>query len=720
MPELFLELLCEEIPARMQVRAAGDLKKMVTDRLVDEGLVYEAARAFVTPRRLTLVIDGVPARQPDSREERKGPRVGAPDKAIDGFLRGTGLSSVEEAEVRKDEKKGDFYVAVIEKKGRVAEEVIAEIVPAVIRDFPWPKSMRWGAASSAPGTEWSPENAKGSSSLRWVRPLESILCTFGPATEDPVVLDFEIDGIEAGNETRGHRFMAADTVHVRRFEDYEQKLRAAKVMIDPEERKDVILHGARDLALANGLELIEDDALLAEVAGLVEWPVPLMGGFDESFLDIPPEVIRSTIKANQKCFVLNNAKTGKLANAFILTANLEAMDGGKEIVAGNERVIRARLSDAKFFWETDKKTPLEHRLPKLNEIVFHAKLGSVHDKAHAIARLAMDLADAIPGAEVKSCEQAALLAKADLVTEMVGEFPELQGLMGAYYARNDGLSDDIAEAIRLHYAPLGPKDDVPKTPTAAVAALADKFYNLVGFFGIDERPTGSGDPYALRRAALGIIRIVLENGLRLSLKEWFETTARYYGAIGENALEHWTDAYDVNEALLSFFIERLKVHLRNEGKRHDLIDAVFALESQDDLLLIVRRVEALAGFLDSDDGANLLTGYRRAANILRAEEKKDGVAYEGVPDPVFFKLPQETALFEAIGEADGAVKSALRDEDFEAAMFAMSKLRGPLDAFFEHVTVNDDNPIVRRNRLCVLNRIREDTIKVADFSRIEG
>ncbi|MCB1493060.1 MAG: glycine--tRNA ligase subunit beta [Rhodobiaceae bacterium] len=706
MPELLLELFSEEIPARMQARAADDLKKMVTDRLVDAGLVYEAARAFVTPRRLTLVVDGVPVRQPDRKEEKKGPRVGAPEQAVEGFLRGAGLSSIDEATIQSDPKKGDFYVAVIEQKGRDAKDVIAEIVPDVVKAFPWPKAMRWGAA--------------GPDALRWVRPLQAIVCTFGAATEEPDVVDFEVGGLTAGNVTYGHRFMAPEPIEVRRFDDYEHKLRAAKVMLDRDERKDAIRHAAKDLALANGLDLVEDEGLLEEVCGLVEWPVPLIGRFDESFLAVPDEVIRATIRANQKCFVLKSQGTGALANRFILTANVIASDGGAEIIAGNERVIRARLSDAKFFWDQDLKTPLEYRLPKLNDLIFHAKLGTVHDKAHAMARLAMDLAEVVPGANRKQCEQAALLAKADLVSDMVGEFPEVQGIMGGYYARNDKLSDAVATAIRDHYLPQGPSDPVPTEPVAIVTALADKLYNLVGFFGIDERPTGSRDPFALRRAALGVIRIILENGLRLKLTEWLDATAKVYGAIGEDALANWTDKYDVNATILDFFADRLKVHLRDEGQRHDLIDAVFALPGQDDLLMIVRRVEALGRFLDTEDGTNLLAGYKRAANILRAEEKKDGVAYEGAPDPKFFEQDEERALYDALSKATADAGHALHAEDFEAAMAALSTLRGPVDAFFDDVTVNAENGIVRRNRLCLLNRIREATLKVADFGRIAG
>jgi len=652
---------------------------------------------FAGARRLTLVIDGLPEKSADVSDERKGPRVGSPDKAIEGFLRAAGLKSVDEAEIVSDEKKGDFYVARIEKKGRATSDVIAELIPNVIRQFPWPKSQRWGAGK-----------------LRWVRPLHSILCLLGGKT-----VAFDVDGIASGNETRGHRFLSSGAITVKDFADYEKKLRDAHVILGSQERQNLILEGAQALAKKASLELVEDDALLAEAAGLVAWPVVLMGSFDEEFLDVPPEVIITAIKKHQKCFSLRDGKSGKLANKFILVSNLVADDGGKAIIAGNERVVRARLSDAKFFWDKDRKHTLESRLPKLNELIFHEKLGTVHDKAHAIARLAMDLSEAVPGANKKQCEQAAILAKVDLVTDMVGEFPDLQGLMGRYYALNDGLPEDVADAIAQHYSPLGPTDAVPTTPVAIVTAISDKLYSLVGFFGIDERPTGSRDPYALRRAALGMIRISLENGLRLNLMPWFTRTAEVYRDIGENVLKNWTDIYDVNEELLSFFHDRLKVYLRDRGARHDLIDAVIS-DGADDLLMIVARVKALGNFLETDDGANLLAGVKRAQNILRIEEKKDKRSFDGSPDESLLKDKDEKGLAKAITDASKTASAAVAKEDFEGAMAAMAKLRPPVDAFFDNVTVNTDDPKLRENRLKLLNQIREATLAVADFSKIEG
>ena len=699
MAELLLELFSEEIPARMQSRAAKDLQRLVTEALKAAGLNFDDARAFATPRRLALGVTGLTEHSPELREERKGPRVGAPEKAVRGFLKAAGLTGLEQVEIVSDEKKGDYYLAAIERPGRAAGEVIAEIVPEIVAKFPWPKSMRWRSGS-----------------LRWVRPLHSVLCVL-----DGAAVPFQIDGIESGAVTFGHRFMAPGPISVSGIEDYLGKLKSAFVVLDTHARRQIILEHGRRTADAHGFELVEDEALLAENAGLAEWPVVLMGAFDEAFLQVPAEVLTTSMKAHQKCFSLRDPKTGALANRFMLVSNLVAEDGGGSIIEGNERVIDARLSDAKFFWEQDRKHSLESRLPKLNDIIFHAKLGSMHDKSHAVARLAMDLSEAVPGADKRECEQAAILAKADLVTEMVGEFPEWQGVMGRYYALNDGLSDDVADAIAAHYAPLGPSDAVPDQPTAIVAALADKLYGLVGFFGIDERPTGSRDPYALRRAALGVIRIVLENDLRLSLLPWFERTSQVYRDIGENVVaEHWTGDYDVGEELLGFFADRLKVYLRDRGARHDLIDAVFALGDHDDLLMIVKRVEALGSFLESDDGANLLIGAKRAQNILRIEEKKDKRSYDGAPDANLLKDEQEKALSKAIGEVAKAAELAIRGEDFEAAMAAMAKLRAPVDGFFDHVTVNADDPKLRENRLKLLAQIRATTLKVADFSRVEG
>jgi glycyl-tRNA synthetase beta chain len=743
MPELLLELFSEEIPARMQARAAEDLRKAVTDRLVEAGLVYDGAKAFVTPRRLALSVHGVPARQPDVREEKKGPRVGAPENAIAGFLKAAGLKSIADAKVQPD-KKGDFYVAVIEKQGRTAIEVIGEILPAVIRTFPWPKSMRWGPESKEPGA------------LGWVRPLHSIVATFGPETEDPDVVPFAIDSIAAGNETRGHRFLAPQPFTVRRLADYMAKLDRAKVVLDAERRRNIILTEAKQLAFAQGLELVEDDGLLAEVAGLVEWPVVLMGSFDEKFLRIPEEVIRATIHNNQKCFVLRDAAHAKLVNKFLLVSNIEAMDGGRAIVAGNERVIRARLSDAKFFYETDLKTRLEDRLPKFKDIIFHEKLGTQAERIDRIERLADELAPLV-GADVEKAKRAARLCKADLLTEVVGEFPEVQGTMGKYYAEAQGEDEAVAHAIEDHYKPKGPDDLVPSDPVSTAVALADKIDTLVGFWAIDEKPTGSKDPYALRRAALGIIRLILEGKIRVSLISALTRPLRFSVVhmnvamqrmlqslpaennpeITQRMLQLGAQASEIGNrlrfsaptqndelvllrSLIGFFADRLKVQLREQGARHDLVDAVFALEGQDDLVLIVRRVESLGKFLDTDDGKNLLAGYKRATNIIRIEEKKDKREYIGAPDPQLYQLPEEKALAEAITAAKSDAERAVATEDFESAMRAMAKLRPYVDAFFGKVTVNVDDKALRENRLRLLNEIRAATRAVADFSKIEG
>jgi glycyl-tRNA synthetase beta chain len=698
MPDLLLELFSEEIPARMQAKAADDLRRMVTDKLVAEGLVYEGAKAFATPRRLALTVHGIPARQADLKEERKGPRVGGPEAAIAGFLKAAGLSSLDEAQIQRDPKKGDFYVALIEKPGRATLDVLAEILPVIIRIFPWPKSMRWGARSARPGA------------LSWVRPLHAITATFGLETEEPDVVKFAIDGIETGQTTFGHRFMAPQAVAVRRFEDYEAKLLEAKVVLDPERRKDTILTDAKQLAFAQGFELVEDQVLLDEVAGLVEWPVVLMGSFDQEFLSIPGEVIRATIRNNQKCFVLRDPKTEKLANKFILTSNIEASDGGKAIVAGNERVIRARLSDAKFFYETDLKTKLEDRLPKFEQIVFHEKLGTQGERIKRIERLAAEIAPLV-GADVEKTKRAAHLAKTDLLTDVVGEFPELQGLMGKYYALAQGEDASVAAASEEHYKPQGPNDRVPTDPVSVAVALADKIDTLVGFWAIDEKPTGSKDPYALRRAALGVIRLIVENKLRFPiLKAAAAASVDRSTKVGLDQL-----ASD----LLSFFADRLKVQLREQGARHDLVDAVFALEGQDDLLMVVRRVEALGKFLDTDDGKNLLAGTKRASNILSIEEKKDKRKFDGAPEPSLYSLAEEKALADAIDLAKVGASVAVMNEDFESAMSAMAKLRPAVDAFFDKVKVNDDDPKVRENRLTLLNEIRVATRAVADFSKIQ-
>ncbi|MEF2070487.1 glycine--tRNA ligase subunit beta [Consotaella aegiceratis] len=777
MPDLLIELRSEEIPARMQRKAAGDLRKLVTDGLVDAGLTYEGAREYWTPRRLALDVRGVTAKSKDVAEERKGPRVDAPPKAIEGFLRGAGLASVDEAEVRSDPKKGDFYVAVVRKPGRTAEAIVADLMPGIVRDFPWPKSMRWGAASRQPG------------SLRWVRPLHSILCTFGPETEEPVVVEFEVDGLKSDRMTVGHRFHAPDEIRVRRFDDYAASLDRAFVVLDAERRKDMIRHDAENLAFAKGLEVVPDEALLEEVSGLVERPVTLMGEFDEAFLDIPPEVVQLTIKANQKCFVTRpHGGNGRLANQFVLVSNIAAKDGGAEIARGNGKVVAARLSDALYFWETDQgdlpdlsslkpsadklgldlSKPLDQRMAKLDAlgVTFHAKIGTQGERVQRIAALAETIAETLwpDGAELGGetvsvdtlkglARRASLLAKADLTTEMVGEFPELQGLMGRYYSALQGEHPSVQAAVEEHYKPLGPSDRVPTDPVAIAVALADKLDILVGFWAIDEKPTGSKDPYALRRAALGVIRLVLENGLRLRMT-----------------------ALSASSDLLSFFHDRLKVQLRESGARHDLVDAVLSSGrddaasisplvgempgkaeggrtqdadaavppsglppisptrgeisqsekessasafARDDLFDITRRVAALGAFLDTEDGQNLLAGFRRAANILAAEEKK-GTRIAGSVDLSLLAEHEEKALAGAIDRAELQLDEALKVENYEHAMAALADLRAPVDAFFDKVLVNAEDEAVRANRLALLTRIREATQKVADFSRVAG
>ncbi|MDE1172544.1 MAG: glycine--tRNA ligase subunit beta [Parvibaculaceae bacterium] len=688
MSELLLELFSEEIPARMQKRASEDLQRLMLEGLKEAGVEPAAARAFVTPRRLTLLLEGLPARTPDTREEKKGPKVGAPEQAIQGFLRGAGLASIEEAQIQED-KKGAFYIATIEKPGRATADVIAALLPQIMRSFPWPKSMRWGTRS-----------------LRWVRPLQSILCLFAGE-----IVPFEIEGIAAGDVTRGHRFMAPESFSVANFDDYVAKLCSAEVILDSAERARIIRAGAKELAQEAGLKLVEDEALIAEVAGLVEWPVPLLGAIDDEFMAVPQEVLTSTMRANQKYFALTDGN-GKLAPRFVVVANLIAEDGGKAIVNGNERVLRARFSDARFLWEQDRKVRLEERLPQLEKVVFQAKLGTVREKAERVAKLARELAAFVPGADADKAEIAGRLAKADLVTGMVGEFPELQGLMGSYYAKADGLGDEIAGAIAEHYSPVGPSDDVPASPLGKVVALADKIDTLTGFWAIDEKPTGSKDPYALRRAALGVVRIILEGDLRVNLKNVVSlqsakplSLVEILGGTGN---------------LIEFFADRLKVYLRDRGARHDLVDAVFALESQDDLVLIVKRVEALGAFLATEDGANLLAGYKRASNILRIEEKKDGVSFDEAPDASLFAQDEERTLAAAIDRAVDDAKKAVAAEDFVGAMSGLASLRGPVDAFFDKVTVNADDAALRANRLKLLARIRAALNEVADFSRIEG
>jgi glycyl-tRNA synthetase beta chain len=722
MSELLLELLSEEIPARMQLRAAEDLKRLVVDGLKARGLEVGDARAYSTPRRLTLVIENVPAGSPAISEEKKGPRVGAPDQAVQGFLKSAGLSSIKDATVVKDEKKGDYYVAKIEKPGRAAPEIVSETIVEVAAKFPWPKSMRWG-----------------SSPFQWVRPLQSVLCLLGGK-----VVPFEINGVAAGHETRGHRFLGPDPFKVKSFADYEEKLAAHHVMLDPEKRVAAISEQAHKLAKEAKLELVEDEALLAENAGLTEWPVVLLGSFEKAFLEVPGEVLMTSMKTHQKCFSLRDPKSKKLANKFLLVANLVAKDGGGQIVSGNEKVIRARLSDAKFFWEQDLKHPLGEMAGKLAGITFHEKLGSQKDRVERIEQLAFELAGACD-ADPQDARRAAGLCKADLVSEMVGEFPELQGLMGRYYAEHVGTKPEIARAIELHYKPKGPTDTVPREDqgdaVAVAVALADKLDTLVGFWAIGEKPTGSGDPYQLRRAALGVIRIVLENDLRVPLLSIVDSAttlveksthalaqAEAKKKPGINLVAHgvalveWSGrkvrANSVD--LLSFFADRLKVFLRDQGKRHDLIDAVFALGGQDDLALIVRRVEALDAFLKTDDGTNLLAGVKRAANILSIEEKKDKKSYAGPYDLSLLKEKEETALAAAIEAVKQDTVAAIQVENFAGAMRALSELRAPVDQFFEKILVNADDAKIRENRLRLLSEIRAATQTVADFSKISG
>jgi glycyl-tRNA synthetase beta chain len=736
MADLLLELFSEEIPARMQARAADDLKRLVSEGLAGGGLSFSSAEAESGPRRLVLHVEGLPSRSADVREERKGPRVGAPEKAIEGFLKSAGLASLSDCETRNDGK-GDFYVAVIEKPGAPAADIIARVVPEVIRKFPWPKSMRWGAGR-----------------LRWVRPLHSILCLL-----DGKVVPFAIEGIESGGMTFGHRRSAGagEGIPVTGWEDYGERLKAANVVLARAERVGSIGAQAAKLAAAEGLALVEDEALVEENAGLAEWPVVLAGTFDADFLDVPQEVLITAMRAHQKCFSLRQPASGALANRFLMVANQQAKDGGKAIVAGNERVIRARLSDAKFFWDNDRKRKLDSLLPALDQITFHEKLGTQGDRVQRLMRLAGRIAEQI-GANIERAERAASLCKADLLSETVGEFPELQGLIGRYVALEQQVEGETANAIANHYKPIGQGDTVPTEPVSIAVAVADKLDMLVCFWDIDERPTGSKDPYGLRRAALGMIRIILENNLRVRLFELtpitlselyvrrrFSNLEQQYEAatfldaaeLGTNIKSQVarqaqpdkarefsertaTQALETSHKLLVFLADRLKVHLRERGARHDLIDAVFSLGGQDDLLMIVSRVEALGRFLATDDGANLLTGVKRGQNILRIEEKKDKRAYDGAPDPKLLTEPQEKALAKAIGEVTEDARKALETEDFEGAMSALARLRAPVDAFFDKVTVNAPDTALRENRLKLLSQIRAATLEVADFSRIEG
>ncbi|MFC5737059.1 glycine--tRNA ligase subunit beta [Sinirhodobacter huangdaonensis] len=686
MPDLLIELFSEEIPARMQPGAREALKKLVTDGLVEAGLTYAHAAAFSTPRRLTLALEGLSAESPTLREERKGPSTGANEKAIEGFLRSTGLT-LEQLEVR-DDKKGQVYFAVVEKPGRTAPEIVAEVLEKTIRTFPWPKSMRWGSGT-----------------LKWVRPLHSILCLLTTEAGAEVV-DLEVEGIRSGNTTEGHRFMAPGRFAVTGFDDYVAKLKAAKVVLDSAEREDILWNEAQTLAFARGLELVPDRGLLAEVAGLVEWPVALMGDIAETFLGLPPEVLQTSMKEHQKFFSVKNPKTGRI-EGFVTVANRETADHGATILKGNLKVLSARLSDAKFFWEHDlrivKTEGLEGMGEGLAQVTFHNKLGSQAARIERIEALAQEIAPMV-GAQPDLAAEAARVVKSDLRSAMVGEFPELQGLMGSYYARAAGLPEAVANACKGHYSPLGPSDEVPSEPVTVAVALADKIDTLTGFWAIDEKPTGSKDPFALRRAALGVIRLVLANGLRLDLAKVFATA------------NDKTDAAD----LLAFFHDRLKVFMKDQNIRHDVIDAVLAMPGNDDLTLVVKRAEALAAFLKTEDGGNLIQGFKRANNILSQAEAKDGVEYSFGADPKFAEGAEETALFAALDAAEAAIGPAMAAEEFGAAMAAMAALRAPIDAFFTAVQINAGNEILRRNRLNLLSRIRQICLSVADLTKIEG
>ncbi len=683
MAELLLELLSEEIPARMQTRAADDLKRLVCDGLKAAGLEFKEARAFATPRRLTLVVDGLPTARADVSEERRGPRVGAPDQAIQGFLKAAGLASLDQAE-KRDTGKGEFWFAVIRKKGGPTAEALPGIIDAAMRALPWPKSMKWGSGT-----------------MTWVRPLQSIVALFdGQVLAGEVAPGGQMAPIKFGDTTRGHRFLSKGTIQVTGFADYVAKLSAAHVVLDPAERKKIVLDGATRLCAEAQVALRTDEGLLEEVAGLVEWPVPMLGTIEARFMDVPPEVLVVSMKTHQRYFTTNKSD-GTLANRFIVVANTVGSDGGRTIVEGNERVLRSRLSDAKFFWDQDRKQRLEERLPSLKNMVFHAKLGTQDDRVTRIEILADKVASYVPGADSAQAILAAHLCKADLVSGMVGEFPELQGIMGRYYALEEKLPSAIADAIGDHYAPAGPNDRCPSAPISIVVALADKLDALVSFWSIGEKPTGSRDPYALRRAALGIIRIVVENKIRLPLKKFFEA-----------------------DDLMAFFAERLKVQMREKGVRHDVVDAVSALGGEDDLVRLLARVEAVQSFLGTDAGKNLLTAYGRAANIVRAEEKKDKALAARIasdPDAALMEQTEEKAVAAALADIERLVKPALQREDFAGAMSAFAGLRGPIDSFFEKVTVNvADKPDLRLNRLKLLNQIRATMDSVADFSRIEG
>ena len=688
MSELLVELFSEEIPARMQKKAADDLLSLLTQKLKKAGLDYSAATAHVTPRRLIAVIDGLPDKQPDTSEERRGPKADAPEKALAGFLGSVGLT-LDQCE-KRETPKGTFLYAVVETKGAETRSVLPGILAEAVKELAWPKSMRWGRHA-----------------FRWVRPMHGVLAVFGGKT-----LEGEIDlgggALTFTNQTRGHRFLAPDAVTVSDFAEYQAKLRAAFVIIDREERKRIIEEGAAALAKAENLTVKPDQGLLEEVCGLVEWPVPIMGRIDDAFMDVPAEALVTSMRSHQKYFSAEHAD-GTLASRFITVSNMAAdPERDATIRAGNEKVLRARLSDAKFFWDQDRAVKLEARTGKLSDILFYQKLGTVAEKAGRLEALSEWLAGYVPGADAAKAKRAATLCKADLVTEMVGEFPELQGIMGRYYALHDGEAPEVADAIADHYAPQGPNDRCPTAPESIVVALADKLDTLAGFFAIDEKPTGSKDPFALRRAALGVIRLIVENKLRLPLGDAFAKAAGLYPGLG------------APDGILDFFADRLKVHLREGGVRHDLVSAVFALGGEDDLVRLLARVTALQSVLSTDEGVNLLAGVRRAGNIVRAEEKKDGAAHDGSTDDGLLAQDEERALSQALIVAEDGADKALADEDFEAAMAALASLRGPVDAFFDKVTVNDDDPAVRRNRLALLARVGSAAHRIADFSKIEA
>ncbi len=704
MADLLLELFSEEIPARMQAKAEADLGGALEKTLKEAGLTYSGVTTASGPRRLAVSVMGLDARSADVKDERKGPKVGAPEKALEGFMRGAGLTDISQAQIKTDPKKGDFYVAIIETPGRDAVDIIAEAVPEIVRGFHWPKSMRWGTGD-----------------LRWVRPLQRIVCVL-----DGKVVPFEIDGIVSGNQTEGHRVHGRGPFTVTGWDDYASQLEGeGHVVLTREARRETILSGIQKVCADNGLEWVEDKGLLEEVTGLAEWPVVILGDMDPSFLELPPEVIQLSMRVHQKYFAVTDKKTGTLAPNFILVANMDAADGGATIAKGNAKVLSARLEDGNFFYKTDTDSSLEEMGAKLSTIAFKEELGSLGDKVERVAALAREIAPKV-GAEPDLAERAARLAKADLVSEMVGEFPELQGVMGRYYAIEAGEPAAVADAIRDHYKPQGPSDAVPTEPVSIAVALADKLDTLVGFWAIDEKPTGSKDPFALRRAALGVVRLLIENDIRMKLSR---IGLIALNIVSETQREHNEAIYnvvhdresEVVSDLLSFFADRLKQVLRDQGQRHDLIDAVFAL-GEDDLVLITRRVEALGAFLESDDGATLLEGYKRAANILKAEEKKGALPDDlSVDAKLIAKGPEEEqALHAALIKARAAVAPALQAEEFGKAMGELAGLRGPVYAFFDSVMVNDDDPAVRANRLALLDEVRSTLCEVADFSKIEG